>query len=113
MTDMTPNERIARMTTSFLEEAEQVLLYDLQLATGKPVSLRRSEISTQSHDRIIKDVMDLIKAHALTRKIEVQTTHDVLKLLKTGKVTIGEALQLMGILREKFNIEELPKKLLK
>ena len=101
---------IDEMTSDFLEKGQKVLLHDLYCAIGEGEKSPLNGINTltSNHSRIVTDLMEIIKAQTMKGNIEAESTNDVIKLLKSGKINIDEAFKLMAMKRLQFEIEVLP-----
>ena len=57
-------------------------------------------------DRVISIVTPLLASAQQTRKVEAQTSKDIVKLVASGKVSIDEATKLMTLIKVRLDVEE-------
>lgn len=55
---------------------------------------------------IIEAVKPLLKSNQEIRKIEAETSKDIIKMLSCGKVTISDAEKLFSLLEQRLRVEE-------
>lgn len=57
-------------------------------------------------DEVVEIVRPLLKAAQQTRKVEAETSQDVIKLISKGKITMTEAVELMSLVKLRTSVEE-------
>lgn len=57
-------------------------------------------------DEVVEIVRPLLKAAQQTRKVEAETSKDVIKLISQGKITMTEAVDLMSLVKLRTSVEE-------
>ena len=92
------------LRTEFLQEAKPIMNAYIDVALGDGVMKGNKEIYSKVWD-VLSQV--ILQADDM-RKIHVQSNADILKLLRHGKLTVGEAERLMGVMQKMFEMEQLP-----
>ena len=90
---------------NFILEASIILKHHLSRATGQADVLDVAECDNKNHSNFMNRLLDMIEPLQDIQKIDAQNTSEVLKLLSTGKITIGQCLKLMDVLVQKANVE--------
>lgn len=99
--DITPNE----LRAEFLREAKPVMDAYLEVAKGNGAMKGSKEI----HGKVWDVLSSVILQADDLRKIRINQHTDILRLLRRGKITISEAKELMAIMKDMFEVTELPK----
>lgn len=97
---ITPNS----LRAEFLKKAKPIMDGYIEVASGNGAMKGSKEI----HGKIWDVLSQVILQADDMRKIHVQSNADILKLLRNGKVTVGEAERLMGVMQKMFEMEQLP-----
>jgi len=102
-------ESIADLRMLFIRDAEYVVRGVLDRAIGRRTSIAKDRVDQTDLDRAWEVLSPLLRQSGELRKIEAQTTKQILAGVAGGKLTIQEANDLMEILKVQQDIEELPK----
>ncbi|RLI66173.1 MAG: hypothetical protein DRO88_02585 [Promethearchaeia archaeon] len=57
-------------------------------------------------EQIVSMVEPLLKDAQATRKIEAQSSKDIIKLISQGKISLDEAIKLMSLMKIKLEVDE-------
>jgi len=57
-------------------------------------------------EQIVSMVEPLLKDAQATRKIEAQSSKDIIKLIAQGKISLDEAIKLMSLMKIKLEVDE-------
>ena len=102
-------EMIGDSRKLFVEAGALILQQRIYEATGgkacaKP--LDNAKCDAELHDDILKEFIPMITSHKV-EEFNAASTHDVIEMLKDGKLSIIEAKSLMDMLSVQSNIEDL------
>lgn len=95
-------EKLITAKENFIEKASLLLEYQLALAIGTPIEdlpLDYHAISSANTPKLLDELFPMLHEIQVTNKIEAETTKDVIALIKTGKVSLSEAMQLINIIK--------------
>lgn len=110
---------IEELAEQLIRAAKRIQEYHISIAFGMdpPDGFERGNIDFQ--DKILDQVRPMIREYQQTKQITANTASSVIRLLSKGKITPGESVSLLKMLREKMAVEEgeielnLKKKLIK
>jgi hypothetical protein len=101
------------ITEMVITTAWEILKYRSLLALGKHHELPEDYhlFDHKEEDNILRLVQPLLSTSQLTKKIGAETSHDIIKLIGKGKVSINEAKDLMALTGARIEVEEKELKL--
>lgn len=101
------------ITEIVINTAWEILKYRSLLALGKHRELPEDYhlFDHKEEDNILRLVQPLLSTSQLTKKIGAETSHDIVKLIKSGKVSLAEAKELMALTGARIEVEEKELKL--
>ena len=82
----------------FIQEGYRVLEHELALAVGEVPPNGGLTGDVKKHPAILNDLSEMIKQDTEIKKIEAKTTGEVLDAISKGKISIGEARQMVSLL---------------
>ncbi len=94
-----------------LNEAEDIVKEKIAQAKGKSGPLGHTSHTNmkKEQDKIWDVLVPIIQQANDTQRVEAESTHDVIGLLKEGTVSFAEAKDLMHMLSTKSEIDDLKK----
>lgn len=86
----------------------EILDYRAKIAMGKYDQLPENYIdfNEKEQQKIIELVKPLLSTQALTKKINAETSKDIIKLISKGKISLTEAKELMQLTGARLEVEE-------
>ena len=93
---------------SLVDSAFEILDFRAKLAMGRFDELPENYIQFDETEqkRILEMVKPLLSSAQQTRKVKAETSKDIIKMVKTGKVSISEAMNLMVLTKTNLEVEE-------
>ncbi len=104
----------AKEARQLILSGSSILINDLLvLATGDSnpdtENGRRINVDQKARDAVLNAIIPMLQQAGDVQKVEAESTHDVISLLKDGTVSFAEAKQLMDMLSTKSEIDDLKK----
>jgi len=91
-----------------INTAWEILDYRTKLAMGKhsEVPENYQYFDRKEQDNILRLVQPLLSTSQQTKKISAETSQDIIKLIKLGKVSLIDAKELMALTGARLEVEE-------
>jgi len=111
------NKQLSDIVDNIVDKAYQIIVWKIIAATdqtevqdvwgiaeGLPAGYMNYDHKLL--DSILDMVKPLLSSAQQTKKVEAETAKDIVALIKTGKLSIEEAMKLMNLLKSKVEVEE-------
>ena len=97
------------VVSMLVDRSYQILKWKLKAAMKVPDEELPEDYYIWDHDalnQVVEMVKPLMGSAQQIRKVEAETSKDIIKLIAKGKISIEEATSLMKLAKEKLSVEE-------
>ena len=111
------NKQLSDIVDNIVDKAYKIIEWKIIAATEQRVSddqfnlVSGLPVGYMNFDHeVLNSVLDMVKpllsSAQQTKKVEAETAKDIVKLIKSGKLSIEDAMKLMNLLKSKVEVEE-------